>query len=83
MKVFHPSLKFLTLFSSSHFFQFHKLWDCVVKGQSLYAFLFKVYVGDTRCEVDDLTDVQIVCTIADTGTKHYVSNEGTSDGKYM
>lgn len=42
-----------------------------------------MYVGDHDCEVDDVTDTQLLCDIADTATVHSINNEGTTGCKLL
>ncbi|XP_053372863.1 fibrocystin-L-like [Mercenaria mercenaria] len=47
-------------------------------GFGTNATLVDVNVGDVECEIDTVTDTQIVCDITNAATTHSVTNKGTS-----
>jgi len=44
--------------------------------------MLQVFVGETECDVEDVTNTQIVCEIEDAGTVHQLTNEGTTGCKF-
>ena len=45
--------------------------------------LNEVFVGDSECDIDYVSDTTLLCTIEERGVKHHVNNSGIHQGNAM